>query len=105
MEEAALALRIRPDQIEAGELSLDPDDPPGPDALGHPSRDHLGAQGIVAERGDIVHGDAEAREIDRRVERIAAGAARIQAAARLLQLDHAFADAGYAGHDRWALRY
>src|SRR6185295_3129863 len=56
-----------------------------------------------AERGDIVDADTEPGEIDGGVERVTAIAARKQAglgSLGLLQLDHAFADAGYLAHDR-----
>ena len=67
----------------------------GPDPFRGPAGDHLVAERVVAERGDVIDADAEAGEIDGGVERIAAIAAREQAAVGLLQLDHAFADAGY----------
>src|SRR6185437_3622781 len=98
MVEAALAFVVGRDHVEARQLALEPRDFCRADAFGLPARDHLVAQGIVAERGDVIDGDAKARQIDRRVERVAAKAARIEAGAGLLQLDHALADAGYAGH-------
>ena len=68
------------------------------DALRAPGRQHLLAPGIVAQRGEVVDGNAEAGEIDGGVQRVAAIAARQQPARRLRQLDHALANRSDAGH-------
>src|SRR5262249_47230481 len=100
MEELSFPPRIGLDQIDAGQLALQPRHPASADAFGLPARDHLVAQGVVAKRGDVIGFDAETCEIDRRVQRVTAKAARVEAARRRPQLDHAFADAGYSCHDR-----
>ena len=95
---APLALGVRLDDVE-------PRQPPrqalyeaGAHALGFPARQHLGAPRIVAQRREVVDLGSQPRQVDGRVERIAAPAAREAAVGQLAQLDHALADAGDRCH-------
>src|SRR4051794_9861952 len=81
MEELSLAFGIQLDHVEAGQLARQTQHAPRADALRGPGRDHLIAQGVVTERGEVVDLALQPRQIDRRVEGVTAEAARIQAAA------------------------
>jgi hypothetical protein len=100
MKEASVAEFIGLDHVEAGQFALQPRNTAGADALRGPAREHLVAHGIVTEGCDVVDLEAETGEIDRGVQRVTAEAARIKPALGLLQLDHAFADAGHLGHGK-----
>ena len=60
VEELSLALGVGLDHVDAGQFALEPRHVRRADALGLPARDHLVAQRVVAERGDIVDLDTEA---------------------------------------------
>jgi hypothetical protein len=75
VKEPPLALVVGLDHVEPRQLAGQPQHALRPYPLRRPTGDHLVAEAIVAERGDVVGAGAEAGEIDGGIERIAAIAA------------------------------
>ena len=95
--EAALALGVGLDHVEAGQPAGHAQHQVGLDAFGRGHRDDAVGIGIVAERGGIGHVDAGARQIDRGVEGVAAAGHAETAVAAAGQFDHDLADGDHAG--------
>ena len=90
--ETPLPIPIGADDMEPRQPARHAHDEVRADALGAPGRQHLVAPGVVAQRGHVVDGDAEAGKVDGGVQRVAAIAARQQTGGCLRQLDHALSD-------------
>jgi hypothetical protein len=78
VQKAAFAARITLDHVEARKAPGQTHDLVGLDTFGLPCREHGVAERIVAQGRDIRGVDAEPREIERGIERVAAKAARKQ---------------------------
>ena len=90
--EAPLALAVGLDHVEPGETAGHAQHQVGLDAFGRGHRNHAVGVGVVAERGGVSHVDPGARQIDRRVERVAAAGHAETAIAATGHFDHHLAD-------------
>src|SRR5581483_10109913 len=91
---AAFAAGVALDHVEPRDAAGYTQHFAGVDTLRLPRRDHRLAQRIVPKRGNIGSLNAEPRQIDGRIESVAAETTREQAVAGGGELDHAFANGG-----------